>query len=140
MTFKNNRNLVFFLFFSFPFFVFSQVKTTAEKKIKSQKHKGIVNSNIQKTNANVEQKHYPLTISKKKGQDQIVHDEIFLKKELERIDKHQKAIDTKITYISSDSLEKKKAENEGWFEQMAKIKASLEEEKKVIMKELDSLK
>jgi hypothetical protein len=81
---------------------------------------------------------YPLTISKKVGEEQVIHDEEYLTKEIARVERHIKAIDFKVESVSSDATMKAKAENDGWFDQMNKIKASLQEKKIKLEQELKS--
>ena len=83
---------------------------------------------------------YPLTISKKAGEEQVVHDEEYLTKEIARVDNHIKAIDFKIENISSDPSKKSKAEQDGWFTQMNDIKVSLQSKKGKLEKELKRYK
>jgi hypothetical protein len=94
-------------------------------------------------NSNQEKKKavkYPLTISKKAGEEQVVHDEEYLTKEIARVDNHIKAIDFKIENISSDPSKKSKAEQDGWFTQMNDIKVSLQSKKGKLEKELKRYK
>ena len=94
-------------------------------------------------NSNQEKKKavkYPLTISKKAGEEQVVHDEQYLTKELARVDNHIKAIDFKVENVSSDSSMKAKAEQDGWFKQMNDIKVSLQTRKGKLEEELKRYK
>jgi hypothetical protein len=94
-------------------------------------------------NSNQEKKKlvkYPLTISKKAGEEQVVHDEEYLTKEIARVDNHIKAIDFKIENISSDPSKKSKAEQDGWFTQMNDIKVSLQSKKGKLEEELKRYK
>jgi hypothetical protein len=94
-------------------------------------------------NSNQEKKKavkYPLTISKKAGEEQVVHDEQYLTKELARVDNHIKAIDFKVENVSSDSSMKAKAEQDGWFKQMNDIKVSLQSKKDKLEEELKRYK
>ena len=94
-------------------------------------------------NSNQEKKKsvkYPLTISKKAGEEQVVHDEQYLIKEIARVDNHIKAIDFKVENISSDPTKKSKAEQDGWFKQMNDIKVSLQTRKGKLEEELKRYK
>jgi hypothetical protein len=82
---------------------------------------------------------YPITISKRVGEEKVVHDEEYLTKEIIRIENHIKAIDFKIENVSSDITKKTKAEKDGWFDQMNKIKFSLLEKKIKLELELKSI-
>jgi len=83
---------------------------------------------------------YPITISKKAGEEQVVHDEIYIQNELSRINQHIAAIDHKVSVVSADPDKKAEAQSQGWFDQMSKSRASLEEEKMQLEIELESFK
>lgn len=83
---------------------------------------------------------YPLTISKKAGEEQVIHDEEYLKKEISRINNHIKAIDFKVENVSSDETKKAKAESDGWFDQMKNTKVSLEQKRIKLEEELKMFK
>lgn len=83
---------------------------------------------------------YPLTISKKMGEEQVVHDEEYLKKEISRINNHIIAIDFKVENVSSDETKKAKAESDGWFDQMKNTKVSLEQKRMKLEEELKMFK
>jgi hypothetical protein len=83
---------------------------------------------------------YPITISKKAGEEQVVHDAAYIRNEITRIDQHIAAIDQKVSIVSSDPVKKSEAESQGWFDQMARTRASLVEEKKKLETELESFK
>jgi hypothetical protein len=94
-------------------------------------------------NSNQEKKKsvkYPLTISKKAGEEQVVHDEEYLTKEIARVDNHILAIDFKVENVSSDPSKKAKAEQDGWFKQMNDIKVSLHGKKVKLEEELKRYK
>lgn len=80
---------------------------------------------------------YPLTISKKAGHEQVVHDGAYLLQELQRIEYNIYAIDDKIKNVSNDPEKKDWAEKNGWFEQMNNQKAILIQRKKAIDKEIE---
>jgi hypothetical protein len=81
-----------------------------------------------------------LTISKKAGEEQVIHDEEYLKKEISRINNHIKAIDFKVENVSSDETKKAKAESDGWFDQMKNTKVSLEQKRIKLEEELKIFK
>lgn len=83
---------------------------------------------------------YPLTISKKAGEEQIIHDKEYLSKEITRINNHITAIDFKVENVSTDEKKKVKAEEDGWFEQMKVIRSSLVQERTKLEKELNLFK
>ncbi len=90
----------------------------------------------QQQTISAESRDYPIRISKKAGEEQVVHNEDYLRKELERIDLHIKAIDTKVASVNSDPAKRAKAEAEGWFAQMNSTKESLLIERKEILEAL----
>ena len=109
----------------------------------SIQHENNGTSSNNSLNSNQEKKKsvkYPLTISKKAGEEQVVHDEQYLTKEIARVDNHIKAIDFKVENISSDPTKKSKAEQDGWFIQMNDIKVSLQSKKGKLEEELKRYK
>lgn len=68
---------------------------------------------------------YPITISKKAGEAQVLHDEHYFLTEIKRIQSHISAIDHKVSVVSNDPVEKERAEKDGWFDQMNSIKKDL---------------
>ena len=82
---------------------------------------------------------YPITISRKSGEDQIVHDEAYLIKKIDGIESHIQAIDKKVEYINSDPERKEKAESEGWFMQMSGTRSKLISEKQGLLNQLKLL-
>lgn len=83
---------------------------------------------------------YPITISKKAGEVQVVHDENYFLNEIKRIQSHISAIDHKVSVVSNDPVEKERAEKDAWFDQMARIRLALVDEQRNLEKELESLK
>jgi hypothetical protein len=83
---------------------------------------------------------YPITISKKAGEEQIVHDKEYLSKEITRINNHILAIDFKVENVSADEKKKVKAEEDGWFEQMKVIRSSLVQDRTKLEEELNLFK
>lgn len=59
---------------------------------------------------------------------------------INNIDTHIKAIDTKVEHVSNDKIKKAKAEKEGWFTDMQKIKNELKLEKTLLESKLSLLK
>lgn len=55
---------------------------------------------------------------------------------INNIDAHIKAIDTKVAYINSDQTKKEKAEKDGWFTDMQRIKEELIMERTLLMSKL----
>ncbi len=82
---------------------------------------------------------YPITYSKKPGENQIILDKAFYQKELIRIDQHIKAIDNKCAYINSNPEEKIKAQESGWFEKMSSTRTRLTEEREITVQKINSL-
>lgn len=62
-----------------------------------------------------------VSITKKKGQPQVVHNKAYFEGELLRIDNHINAINAKIASVNLDEEEKAKAIESGWFEDMDRI-------------------
>jgi len=98
------------------------------------------NNSLNSNQAKKKSVKYPLTISKKAGEEQVVHDEEYLTKEIARVDNHILAIDFKVENVSSDPSKKAKAEQDGWFKQMNDIKVSLHGKKVKLEKELKRYK
>lgn len=70
-----------------------------------------------------------VSITKKKGQSQVVHNKAFFESELVRIDNHINAINTKIAYVNQNEEERLKAIESGWFEDMERIIGELNAQK-----------
>jgi hypothetical protein len=83
---------------------------------------------------------YPITYSKKSGEEQIVLDQLYYEKELIRIDQHIKAIDGKIAFVNSKPEEKSKAQASGWFENMTANRSKLIEDREATLKKIESFK
>ena len=114
--------------------------TISSPSIQHENNGAISNNSL---NSNQEKKKsvkYPLTISKKAGEEQVVHDEEYLTNEIAIVDNHIKAIDFKVENISSDPSKKSKAEQDGWFKQMNDIKVSLQSKKGKLEEELKRYK
>ena len=77
-----------------------------------------------------------ITISKKAGEPQRVHDEAYYNEEISKIDNHLDAINQKIEFINNDPTEKAKAIEGGWFEDMDNIKRRLNSKKKIYQEKL----
>lgn len=78
------------------------------------------------------------TISKRAGEEQQVHDEQYYKKQLIQIDGHISAIDEKVIIVNNNIEEKKIAEENGWFESMAKTRSDLVQRKQDIQDKLNN--
>lgn len=70
-----------------------------------------------------------VSITKKKGQPQVVHNKAYYEGELLRIDNHINAINAKIAAVNLDEVEKTKANESGWFEDMERIIGELNAQK-----------
>ena len=140
---KNHLNGLFFII-TFLYVSYSYSQSEIRKnvinspEIQQNKNVSVTNDSSNLNQENKKTVKYPMTISKRVGEEQVVHDKEYLTKEISRIENHIKAIDIKVEGISSDSSKKIKAENDGWFEQMSKIKVSLTEEKIKLQQELKS--
>jgi len=104
----------------------------------TQKKAPAVSTEKQSVSASPQQ--YPITISKKAGEQQIIHDEIYFQREIRRIDLHMDAIDKKRQAVNADPEKKIQAINNGWYDQMSNTEKSLREERERMVKELERLK
>lgn len=80
-----------------------------------------------------------VTISKRAGEPQRVHDEAYFIQEIAVIDNNLSAIDQKIAYVNGNSQEKLNAESNGWFQQMEDIKTQLNTKKTDLQEKLAKL-
>lgn len=80
----------------------------------------------------VSTQNYPITISIKKGEEQVVHDQNFYQSEIKRIDDHIKAIDDKIQWTIQNGI----VDSE-WLMDMERIKSELRKEKSEILQKLN---
>lgn len=80
-----------------------------------------------------------VTISKKAGEPQRVHDETYYNEEIAKVDAHVAAIDTKIAHVNADPTEKALAEQNGWFQQMDQIKQELNQRRATLVLKRDNL-
>lgn len=80
-----------------------------------------------------------VTITKKKNQPQVIHNEEFFKTEILRIDNHIEAINSKISSVNSDQTSKSEAEASGWFDDMERIKSELEAQKIEVQETLNKI-
>ncbi|MBL1279364.1 MAG: hypothetical protein COA33_003790 [Fluviicola sp.] len=78
----------------------------------------------------------PITISKRAGEPQRVHDNSYYLDEIKKIDANILAIDTKISLVNADSVEKTKALESGWFDNMDNIKRRLNAKKKIYQEKI----
>lgn len=120
------------LFFSFVSFSqeegASQLKTVSQSKTVSSPNETISVSQSNQSKS--------VTISKKAGQPQRVHDDVYFMEEIARVDSHISAIDNKVNTVNSDPQLKAEAEANNWFVQMADIKAELLLEKQELQTKL----
>ena len=70
-----------------------------------------------------------VTISKRAGEPQRVHDAAYYTQEIAVIDNNLSAIDQKIAFVNGNPQEKLNAESNGWFQQMEDIKTQLNKKK-----------
>jgi NAD/NADP transhydrogenase alpha subunit len=80
-----------------------------------------------------------VTISKRAGQPQQVHDAAYYQKEIVIIDDNLTAIDQKIVSVNNDPQEKQLAESQGWFDNMELIKQQLIAKKASLQQKLANL-
>ena len=70
-----------------------------------------------------------VTISKKAGEEQVVHNDAYYLDQISKIDQHINSINVKIAHIKSDEAENTKALNSGWFDSMNNTLVRLNEKK-----------
>lgn len=78
----------------------------------------------------------PVTISKKAGESQVVHNDAYYQNEIAKIDNHIASINTKIAYVNADPVEKANATASGWFEDMNLYKSKLIAQKELLQSKL----
>lgn len=85
-----------------------------------------------KVSTNLNQLNQPVTISMRKGENQVVHDRNYYLSEIERIDNHIKSIDDKVKWVKENEIV-----SSVWLMDMDKIKSNLLNEKSEILKKLN---
>ena len=80
-----------------------------------------------------------VTISKRAGEPQRVHNEAYYLEEIAKIDNNLAAIDQKIALVNADPAEKQLAIANGWFQDMANIKTDLQLKKTNLQEKLATL-
>ena len=78
----------------------------------------------------------PVTISKKAGESQVIHNDAYYHNEIAKIDNHIASINTKIAYVNADPVEKANATASGWFEDMNLYKSKLIAQKELLQSKL----
>jgi len=78
-----------------------------------------------------------VTISKKAGEPQRVHDANYYQEEIAKIDAQILAINTKIQLIQNDPVENKLATQNGWYTDMENIKDKLNAQKIIYQQKLN---
>lgn len=73
-----------------------------------------------------------VTISIKKGENQVIHDEMYYLSEIKKIDDHIMSIDTKIEWVKENEVV-----NYTWLMEMNKIKSELLDEKSKLLKKIN---
>jgi hypothetical protein len=102
----------------------SPIPTTVERK-------AIPTKVVRKSNS--------VTISKRAGETQRVHDAAYYVQEIAVIDNNLSAIDQKIAFVNGNPQEKLNAQSNGWFEQMEDIKTQLNTKKTDLQEKLAKL-
>lgn len=69
------------------------------------------------------------TISKKAGEEQVVHNDAYYLDQISKIDQHINSINVKIAHVKSDEAENTKALKSGWFDSMDNTLVRLNEKK-----------
>jgi len=109
------------------FFLLTSTLSISQTKVNSIEVKSDTTTSLTKN------QNYPVTISIKKGEQQVVHDRNFYLSEIERIDSHIKAIDDKIKWVLENEIVKSE-----WIMEMNKTKQELIQEKSIILQKLNN--
>ena len=80
-----------------------------------------------------------VTISKRAGEPQRIHDQAYFLQEISVIDNNLSTIDQKIAFVNGNPQEKLKAQLNGWFQQMDEIKTQLNTKKIDLQEKLAKL-
>ncbi|NRA11364.1 MAG: hypothetical protein HRT57_05340 [Crocinitomicaceae bacterium] len=91
------------------------------------------------TSTKVISKSKTVTISKRAGEPQRVHDAAYYQQEIAVIDNNLSAIDQKVAFVNGNPQEKLEAESNGWFQQMEGIKTQLNTKKTDLQEKLAKL-
>lgn len=111
----------------------TEINTTAPKELKSE------TSSVSKVNTREQSINKTVTISKKAGQPQQVHDRAYYDNEIAGIDARIEAIDAKIAHVNATPSEKAIAEQNGWFTQMEDTKTELNQRRATLVAKRDNL-
>jgi len=90
-------------------------------------------------NYNEVRRNKAVTISKKAGEPQQVHNKAYYDAEIAKIDARIAAIDTKIAHVNATPSEKAYAEQNGWFTQMEEAKTELNQRRATLVAKRDNL-
>jgi hypothetical protein len=82
----------------------------------------------QKSTVATEQASYPQTISKKQGEEQVLHDKAYYESEILRLKENLRAIDLKVASVKNDPIAHEEAMEIGWYEQMESTKKMITEQ------------
>ena len=120
------------------FFVFSQEEVKTEKpiiptmqKTENVRFKGATHTEVRQNKS--------VTISKKAGEAQCIHDAAYYNEEIEKIDTRIASINTKVAHVNATPSEKAYAEQNGWFEQMEQAKEELMQRRETLIAKRDNL-
>ena len=76
-------------------------------------------------------------ISKKAGEEQVVHNDAYYLDQISKIDQHINSINVKIAHVKSDEVENTKALESGWFDSMDNTLVRLNEKKALFQTKLN---
>mmetsp|Transcript_4383 Transcript_4383/g.5854 ORF Transcript_4383/g.5854 Transcript_4383/m.5854 type:complete len:137 (-) Transcript_4383:728-1138(-) len=80
-----------------------------------------------------------VTISKRPGQAQRVHDVAYYNEEIAKVDAQIAAIDSKIAHVNATPSELAIAQQNGWFQQMDQTKIDLNQHRAELVEKRDNL-
>lgn len=132
-TTKMKKISAFFLFLSIGVNSFAQ--ESIQKKITTVPQPKAVAVNQPLTIENSANK--TTTISVRVGEPQVIHNNAYYQREIDKIDAQVAAIDTKINSVNSNPEEKAIAIESGWFDDMERIKLGLENRKTELQRKLN---
>lgn len=133
------RNLMLALFLCAGFSSFSQEEVGTELRQNKSQSVTVKAEEAGAVPKGEVKKNQTITISKRPGEPQRVHDKNYYQEEIAKIDNQISAIDTKIEYVKSDPQEKKLAEESGWFTEMEATKEKLRAERTNLEQKLNAL-
>jgi hypothetical protein len=134
-------NYLLFVVLLISGFSYSQELEKSIKEPKQLTYKQSTATSVTNTHSNVRSSsNGTVTISKKAGHEQQTHDLSYYNREIQRVEMHIAAIDTKVANVNSDNGKKSEADASGWFKQMENIRKELELERSELIEKRKNLK